>query len=76
MIFHLVRAFHVAGRCVNCGACARACPMGVDLVSLTKKLEKDMKELFGYMAGMDVEELAPFATFKEDDPQEFITEPE
>ncbi len=76
MIFHLVRAFHVAGRCVNCGACARACPMGVDLVSLTKKLEKDMKGLFGYMAGMDVEELAPFATFKEDDPQEFITEPE
>ena len=76
MIFHLVRAFHVAGRCVNCGACARACPMGVDLVSLTKKIEKDMKDLFGYMAGMDVEELAPFATFKEDDPQEFITEPE
>ncbi len=76
MIFHLVRAFHVAGRCVNCGACARACPMGVDLVSLTKKMEKDMKELFGYMAGMDVEELAPFATFKEDDAQEFITEPE
>ncbi|MFC1712547.1 4Fe-4S dicluster domain-containing protein [Candidatus Poribacteria bacterium] len=75
IIFHLVRAFHVAGRCVNCGACARACPMGVDLMSLTKKIEKDMDELYGYMAGMDVEELAPFATFKEDDPQEFITEP-
>ena len=74
-IFHLVRAFHVAGRCVNCGACARACPMGVDLMSLTKKIEKDMEELYSYMAGMDVDELAPFATFKEDDPQEFIIEP-
>ena len=50
--------------------------MGVDLMSLTKKIEKDMDKLYGYMAGMDVEELAPFATFKEDDPQEFITEPE
>lgn len=76
MIFHLVRAFHVAGRCVNCGACARACPMGVDLMSLTKKIEKDMDELYGYVAGLDVEELAPFTTFKEDDPQEFIVEPD
>ena len=76
IIFHLVRAFHVAGRCVNCGACARACPMGIDLMSLTKKIEKDMKELFQYTAGMDVEELAPFATFKDNDPQDFITEPE
>ena len=76
IIFHLVRAFHVAGRCVNCGACARACPMGIDLMSLTKKIEKDMKELFQYTAGMDIEELAPFATFKDNDPQDFITEPE
>ncbi len=76
IIFHLVRIFHVAGRCVSCGACARACPMGVDLMALTKKVEKDISELYGYVAGMDVEELAPFATFKEDDPQEFITEPD
>ena len=76
IIFHLVRAFHVAGRCVNCGACARACPMGIDLMSLTKKIEKDMKELYEYTAGMDIEELAPFATFEESDPQDFITEPE
>ena len=76
IIFHLVRVFHVAGRCVNCGACARACPMGVELMSLTKKIEKDMNELYAYTAGMDIEELAPFATFKEDDPQEFIVEPD
>ena len=76
IIFHLVRIFHVAGRCMSCGACARACPMGVDLMSLTKKVAKDMNDLYGYTAGMDVAELAPFATFKEDDPQEFITEPE
>ncbi len=76
IIFHLVRVFHVAGRCTSCGACARACPMGIDLMSLAKKIEKDMKELYEYTSGMDIEELAPFATFKEDDPQEFITEPE
>jgi coenzyme F420-reducing hydrogenase beta subunit len=76
LIFHLVRVFHVAGRCANCGACARACPMGVDLMSLTKKVERDMSELYGYVSGLDVAELAPFATFEEDDPQEFILEPD
>jgi hypothetical protein len=50
--------------------------MGVDLMSLAKKVEKDMSELYDYVAGMDVAELAPFATFKEDDPQEFIIEPD
>lgn len=75
MIFHLVRVLHVAGRCVDCGACERACPMGVDLRALAKKVEKEVRELYGYVAGMDVEELPPFATFREDDPQEFIREP-
>jgi len=74
MIFHLVRVLHVAGRCVDCGACERACPMGVDLRALAKKAEKEIRELYGYVAGMDVEELPPFATFREDDPQEFIRE--
>ena len=74
MIFHLVRVLHVAGRCVDCGACERACPMGVDLRALAKKAEKEIRELYGYVAGMDAEELPPFATFREDDPQEFIRE--
>lgn len=74
MIFHLVRVLHVAGRCVDCGACERACPMGVDLRALAKKAEKEMRELYGYVAGMDLEELPPFATFRENDPQEFIRE--
>ncbi len=71
-LFHLVRAFHLAGRCVDCGACERACPMGVDLRKLNKKLEKDVEELFGYKAGLSLEELPPLATFRPEDPQEFI----
>lgn len=71
-IFHLFRVFHVAGRCVDCGACSRACPMNIDLRWLLKKMEKDVKELFGYEAGLSVEEVPPLATFKEEDPQDFI----
>lgn len=72
MIFHIVRVFHTAGRCVDCGACERACPMEVDLRSLTKKVEKDIVELYNYRAGIDLETVPPLATYKEDDPQEFI----
>lgn len=71
-IFHIVRAFHMAGRCVDCGACDRACPMGVDVRKLTKKIEKDVKELFGYEAGVSLEDIPPLATFSPDDPQGFI----
>lgn len=75
MFFHIGRIFHQAGRCVDCGACVRACPMGVDLRVFTYKLIKDVKEFFEYEAGISLEEAPPLATFKSDDRQEFITEP-
>jgi len=72
LIFHIIRTLHTAGRCVDCGACSRVCPMNVELRMLNKKTEKDVKELYGYEVGTDLEELPPMATFKIDDPQEFI----
>jgi len=72
VIFHIVRALHVAGRCVDCGACSRACPMGIDLQALNRKMMKDVREWYGYQAGMDPEAIPPLATFRPDDPQEFI----
>lgn len=72
MAFHLLRAYHVAGRCVDCGACSRACPMHIDLRTLLQKLQKDVHELYGYEAGLDLETLPPLATFRPDDPQDFI----
>ncbi|MFC1994520.1 4Fe-4S dicluster domain-containing protein [Chloroflexota bacterium] len=75
LVFHLTRAFHLAGRCVECGVCERACPMGVDIRKLNRKLASDVKELFDYEAGMSLEEVAPLATFKPDDPQGFMLNP-
>jgi ferredoxin len=75
MIYHLGRIFHQAGRCVDCGACVRACPMNVDLRLFTRKMLKDVKELFGYEAGISLEEPPPLCTFTMEDDQSFITEP-
>jgi formate dehydrogenase subunit beta len=72
MIYHIVRAFHVAGRCVDCGACSRACPMDIDLRQLVKKTEQIVRERFDYEAGISLEEVPPLGEFKMQDPQEFI----
>ncbi|MHC4593486.1 MAG: 4Fe-4S dicluster domain-containing protein [Planctomycetota bacterium] len=74
--YHLGRVFHQAGRCTDCGACVRACPMGVDLRTFTYGLVKDAKELFGYTAGLDLEHVPPLMDFNTSDSDSFITEPE
>jgi ferredoxin len=72
LVYHLIRAFHVAGRCVDCGECERACPMNIPLRSLNKKVEKDLLELFDYVAGVDVEQRPPLTTYQVDDLDEFL----
>ena len=75
LIFHITRAMHLAGRCVECGSCERACPMGVDIRKLNKKLVSDVRGLFGYEAGINLKEVAPLATFRPDDPEGFMLNP-
>jgi len=72
LVYHLVRAFHVAGKCIDCGECERACPMNIPLRSLNKKVEKDLLELFDYTAGIDVEQQPPLTTYKVGDLDEFL----
>ncbi len=70
--FHLLRAYHCAGRCTDCGACVSACPMGIDVRQFTKKLEKDCFDLYGWEAGLTIDKRPPLDTFKPDDPEDFI----
>ena len=74
-LFHIMRAFHLAGRCVECGACERACPLGIDIRKLNRKLSKDVHVLFNYKAGISLDEVAPLATYRPDDSEAFILEP-
>ena len=72
VIYHLVRAMHLAGRCVDCGECERVCPVEIPLRFLNKKLEKEAKELFDYDVGFDPEKPSLVASFKDEDPEDFI----
>ncbi len=72
MLFHIVRALHMAGRCVECGACERACPLGINLSFLNQRVEREVRERFGYTPGLDPDQIPAMATYDEEDKQEFI----
>jgi len=70
--FHFLRAYHCAGRCTDCGSCERSCPVGINMRTLTKKLEKDCIDLFQWEAGMSLEVRPPLDTYQPGDPDDFI----
>ena len=70
--WHIVRAFHLAGRCVGCSNCSSACPAGIDLDLLNLTLAKAAEAQFGFQAGLDREALPLIGTFSPNDQEEFI----
>ncbi len=67
-MFHIIRAFHVVGRCTDCGECARVCPQNIPLNLLNRKFIKDINELYGeYQAGESVDSLSPLTDYTEND---------
>jgi len=72
MTFHFLRAYHCAGRCTDCGACERVCPVGISVRQFTKKLNKDAFDLFGWEAGISVDQRPPLDVYRVDDYNEFV----
>ena len=68
-MFHIIRAFHVAGRCTDCGECSRVCPQHIPLHLLNRKFIKDIDELLRRVSGgrRDTDSRAPLVNFTTDD---------
>ncbi|MDP2847111.1 MAG: 4Fe-4S dicluster domain-containing protein [Humidesulfovibrio sp.] len=62
-LFQVMHALHLAGRCTECGECQRSCPMGIPILLLKRKMNRELKELFNYEAGVDPEAVPPLHTF-------------
>jgi formate dehydrogenase (coenzyme F420) beta subunit len=59
-IFHLIRATHMAGRCIDCGLCEEACPSHIPLRVLYRKVNAAVSDIFEFQPGVQVEK-SPFS---------------
>lgn len=57
--FHLTRAYHMVGRCIDCGLCEEACPMDIPLRTLYRRVREIVKDLFNYVPGEDRDTIPP-----------------
>jgi len=62
-MFQMIHVMHLTGRCVECGECERACPMDIPLMLLRRQMNKGVREVFGYEAGLDPQGKPPLLTF-------------
>lgn len=56
--FHLIRAVHMAGFCIDCGLCAEACPAEIPLRQFYQGPNQIMEKLFNFKPGQ-VEDKSP-----------------
>ncbi len=70
--WQITRAFHQAGRCVDCGECSRVCPAGINLRPLNRALARAAEKNFGYQSGMDRETPPVVGSYSKTDEEKFI----
>ena len=64
LLFQVIHAVHLAGRCTACGECQRACPMRIPVGLLKEQMNNAVRKLFAYRAGSDQDAVPPLLTFK------------
>lgn len=66
-LFHAIRSFHLAGRCIGCDECERVCPVNIPLGLLNRKLRKELWDRYQYRAGLRSDLPPPLETFRKDE---------
>ncbi|AFQ44162.1 4Fe-4S dicluster domain-containing protein [Desulfosporosinus meridiei] len=72
LFFQAGRVLHLAGRCVDCGACTRACPQGVDIRALNRKMTKDVYTMYNHEAGISEDGKPALNEYTTNDPEQFL----
>jgi ferredoxin len=70
--WHVSRAMHLAGRCVDCGACSEACPVGIPLFLINRFLSQLLEKEFNQRAGISATVEYPLAVYSASDREGFI----
>jgi ferredoxin len=72
MEWHILRAMHLAGRCISCGECGRSCPVGIPCHLLTMHLVDQVHNYFKVYAGTSEKMSSVLSTFEPNDKESFI----
>jgi len=72
MEWHILRAMHLAGRCISCGECGRACPVGIPCHLLTMQLADQVHNYFKVYAGTSYKMSSVLSTYEPNDKESFI----
>jgi formate dehydrogenase subunit beta len=72
MDWHVLRAMHLAGRCISCGECGRACPVGIPCHLLTMHLADQVYNYFKVYAGTSEKMSSVLSTYEPNDKESFI----
>jgi ferredoxin len=67
-MFHLIRAMHMASRCVACRQCELSCPAHIPLTVLYDLIVQDVGRILGYDPGAELEIAPPLSLSLEDAP--------
>jgi len=70
--WNVMRAMHLAGRCVNCGDCSRACPVHIPLYLLNQKLISEVFRNFNVRSGTAAKAESTLSTIRPNDTEDFI----
>jgi formate dehydrogenase subunit beta len=63
--FGMIRLFHVACYCVNCGQCEDVCSSDIPISRLAHYLNKQSTDLFDYESGLNLDIRLPLSTVPE-----------
>jgi len=72
MEWHILRAMHLAGRCISCGECGRACPVGIPCHLLTMHLADQTLKYFNMHAGTSDKMKSVLSVYEPGDKENFI----
>jgi len=72
LMYHLTRFYHLAGRCIDCGECSRACPVDIPLYLFHKKLAKECETMFKQAAGMKIDDKPVMVNYGNQDSDEML----
>jgi len=69
-VYLTTRAMHMAGRCVRCGWCERACPVGIALMDILDLSNDAVGRIYHFEAGRDTKDPPFLVSYAETDPDD------